>query len=273
VSATLETDLAGGRAVWTDGEEARRPPLGDARLRGWQAPGQRFWYQAGSTGKVRLAAGPEGDGSPASAQEPCSPRTLGSEQQKAPGHVEVDLVVHDEGLPLGPRPDPETYRYGHGWTELRSVQDKAQEWVFPALHVAVRQLPSTPGTNAGSGRESIDYNLRRWCLQQKIALNAQLRLPFYPSRKLIEKVRIGSRMRGRYGASRTPYQRLMDSRGLARGGIPPTRRARKEGIRARPVRPICEATQDYRAADPAPSRASPVAEGRPRLPRVAAGTP
>lgn len=186
-------------------------------------------------------------------------RTFGSEQQKAPGYVEVDLVAHDGGASRGDFAQTLTLTdVATGWTELRGVQNKAQKWVFPALQMLVGQLPfALQGMNADNGGEFINHNLYQWCLAQKVAftrsrayrkndnpfveqknnavvrtvvgylrydtqeqlrllnrLYAQLRLLvnfFYPSMKLIEKVRVGSRMRKRYDAPRTPYQRVLDS--------------------------------------------------------------
>ena len=199
-------------------------------------------------------------------------RTFGSEDQKAPGFVEVDLVAHDGGASRG------DYHYtltltdvATGWTELRAVRNKAQKWVFPALQLLVSQLPfAVRGLNADNGGEFINKNLYNWCQANQVAftrsrayrkndnpyveqknnavvrtavgylrydtqeqlrllnqLYAQLQLLvnfFYPSMKLIEKVRVGARVYKRYDPPRTPYQRVLDS--------PEVPRVQKKRLRA-----------------------------------------
>jgi len=186
-------------------------------------------------------------------------RTFGTEDQKVPGFVEVDLVAHDGGASRG------EYLYtltltdvASGWTEVRTVRNKAQKWVFPALQQLVEQLPFTlKGLNADNGGEFINHNLYRWCETHQVAFTrsrayrkndnpyveqknnvvvrtsagylrydtqeqqrllnqlwATVRLLvnfFYPSTKLIEKVRVGARVHKRYDTPRTPYQRLLDT--------------------------------------------------------------
>jgi hypothetical protein len=185
-------------------------------------------------------------------------RTFGSEDQKAPGYVEVDLVAHDGGSSRGDFLHTLTLTdVATGWTEVRAVRNKAQKWVFPALQALVEQLPfAVKGLNADNGGEFINHNLYSWCQLHNVAFtrsrayrkndnpyveqknNAvvrsavgylrydtqeQLRLVnqlyahvrllvnfFYPSMKLVEKVRVGARVHKRYDAPRTPYQRVLD---------------------------------------------------------------
>jgi hypothetical protein len=191
-------------------------------------------------------------------------RTFGSEDQKLPGFVEVDLVAHDGGASRG------EYLYtltltdvASGWTLLRAVRNKAQKWVFPALQVLVGQLPfALKGLNADNGGEFINHNLYCWCQSNHVAFsrsrayrkndnpyveqknNAVVRSTvgylrydtqeqlglinriytlqsllvnfFYPSTKLLEKVRVGARVHKRYDTPRTPYQRALDSRQLSK---------------------------------------------------------
>ena len=185
-------------------------------------------------------------------------RTFGSEDQKAPGYVEVDLVAHDGGNSSGDFLQTLTLTdVATGWTEVRAVRNKAQKWVFPALQALVSQLPfALKGLNADNGGEFINRNLYDWCQLNNVAFtrsrayrkndnpyveqknNAvvrtavgylrydtqqQLRLMnqlyanvgllvnfFYPSMKLIEKMRVGARVHKRYDAPRTPFQRVLD---------------------------------------------------------------
>ncbi len=186
-------------------------------------------------------------------------RTFGSEDQKAPGFVEVDLVAHDGGAASGQFLQTLTLTdVATGWTVVRAVRNKAQKWVFPALQFLVSLLPfPVKGLNADNGGEFINHNLYTWCQLHKVAftrsrpyrkndnpyveqknnavvrtavgylrydtqeqlrllnqLYAQLQLLvnfFYPSMKLIEKVRVGARVYKRYDTPRTPYQRVLDS--------------------------------------------------------------
>jgi hypothetical protein len=190
-------------------------------------------------------------------------RTFGTEQRKAPGFVEVDLVAHDGGCASGQFLQTLTLTdVASGWTELQAVRNKAQKWVFAALQSLVAQLPVPLwGLNADNGGEFINRNLYRWSklngvdftrsrayrkndnpyVEQKnnaVVRNAvgylrydtqqQLRLMnqlyaqtrllvnfFYPSMKLIEKVREGAHVRKRYDVPRTPYQRMLDSEHVA----------------------------------------------------------
>ena len=69
-------------------------------------------------------------------------RTFGSEDQKAPGYVEVDLVAHDGGSSSGDFLQTLTLTdVATGWTEVRAVQNKAQKWVLPALKLLASVLP------------------------------------------------------------------------------------------------------------------------------------
>jgi hypothetical protein len=185
-------------------------------------------------------------------------RTFGSEEQKLPGYVEVDLVGHDGGSSSGEFAQTLTLTdVATGWTEVRAVRNKAQKWVFPALQHLASFLPfPLKGLNADNGGEFINYNLYNWCQMNHLAftrsrayrkndnpyveqknnavvrtavgyyrydtqeqlrllnqLYAQLRLLvnfFYPSMKLVEKIRVGARVKKRYDTPTTPYQRVLD---------------------------------------------------------------
>jgi hypothetical protein len=185
-------------------------------------------------------------------------RTFGSEEQKLPGYVEVDLVGHDGGSSSGEFAQTLTLTdVATGWTEIRAVRNKAQKWVFPALQHLASLLPfPLKGLNADNGGEFINYNLYNWCQLNHLAftrsrpyrkndnpyveqknnavvrtavgyyrydtqeqlrllnqLYAHLRLLvnfFYPSMKLVEKIRVGARVKKRYDTPTTPYQRVLD---------------------------------------------------------------
>ena len=185
-------------------------------------------------------------------------RTFGSEEQKLPGYVEVDLVGHDGGSSSGEFAQTLTLTdVATGWTEIRAVRNKAQKWVFPALQHLASLLPfPLKGLNADNGGEFINRNLYNWCQLNHLAftrsrpyrkndnpyveqknnavvrtavgyyrydtqeqlrllnqLYAHLRLLvnfFYPSMKLVEKIRVGARVKKRYDTPTTPYQRVLD---------------------------------------------------------------
>jgi len=101
-------------------------------------------------------------------------RTFGSEDQKAPGFVEVDLVAHDGGSASGQFLQTLTLTdVATGWTVVRAVRNKAQKWVFPALQFLVSLLPfPVKGLNADNGGEFINHNLYTWCQLQKVAFTS-----------------------------------------------------------------------------------------------------
>src|SRR5271169_414139 len=98
-------------------------------------------------------------------------RTFGSEDQKAPGFVEVDLVAHDGGSASGQFLQTLTLTdVATGWTVVRAVRNKAQKWVFPALQFLVSLLPfPVKGLNADNGGEFINHNLYAWCQLHTVA--------------------------------------------------------------------------------------------------------
>jgi hypothetical protein len=98
-------------------------------------------------------------------------RTFGTEDQKAPGFVEVDLVAHDGGCASGQFLQTLTLTdVATGWTLVRGVRNKAQKWVFPALQFLVSLLPfAVRGLNADNGGEFINHNLYTWCQLHQVA--------------------------------------------------------------------------------------------------------
>ena len=100
-------------------------------------------------------------------------RTFGSEHQKEPGYVEVDLVGHDGGSSRGEFAQTLTLTdVATGWTELRAVRNKAQKWVFPALKFLVSLLPfALKGMNTDNGGEFININVAAWCQLFNVAFS------------------------------------------------------------------------------------------------------
>jgi len=100
-------------------------------------------------------------------------RTFGSEHQKEPGYIEVDLVGHDGGSSRGEFAQTLTLTdVATGWTELRAVRNKAQKWVFPALKFLVSLLPfALKGMNTDNGGEFININVAAWCQMFHVAFS------------------------------------------------------------------------------------------------------
>jgi hypothetical protein len=56
-----------------------------------------------------------------------------------------------------------------GWTETRSVRNKAQKWVFAAIKDATAAFPfPILGIDSDNGSEFINWELFRWCEQEKL---------------------------------------------------------------------------------------------------------
>ena len=87
-----------------------------------------------------------------------------------PGFVEIDLVGHEGGNALGEHAYTLTVTdIATGWTENRSVPNKARKWVIDALEDIGRTMPfPIIGVDSDNGTEFINYNLLAWCEQRKI---------------------------------------------------------------------------------------------------------
>src|SRR5665648_423232 len=69
-------------------------------------------------------------------------RTWADWHDAVPGFVEIDLVGHEGGVPSGEHAYTLTVTdLATGWTENRSVRNKAQRWVFAALMDIRDHLP------------------------------------------------------------------------------------------------------------------------------------
>lgn len=56
-----------------------------------------------------------------------------------------------------------------GWTETRSVKNKAQKWVFAAIKDGIASFPfPILGIDSDNGSEFINWELFRWCEQEKL---------------------------------------------------------------------------------------------------------
>jgi Integrase core domain. len=97
-------------------------------------------------------------------------RTWAEWDEARPGFVEIDLVGHEGGNAVGEHCYTLTVTdIATGWTENRSVKNKAQKWVFAAL-VEIREAFPFPilGIDSDNGSEFINWHLFRYCVQEKI---------------------------------------------------------------------------------------------------------
>lgn len=97
-------------------------------------------------------------------------RTWADWDDAVPGFVEIDLVCHEGSNPAGQFCCTLTVTdIATGWTVNRSVQNKAQKWVFEAL-MHVKNVFPFPiiGIDSDNGSEFINDHLYRYCLDNKI---------------------------------------------------------------------------------------------------------
>lgn len=97
-------------------------------------------------------------------------RTWADWDDAVPGFVEVDLVSHDGGNAAGEHAWTLTVTdIATGWTENRSVPNKARKWVLAALDDIARCMPfPILGVDSDNGSEFINHHLKRWCEKRKI---------------------------------------------------------------------------------------------------------
>jgi hypothetical protein len=92
-------------------------------------------------------------------------RTWAEWNDAVPGFVEIDLVGHEGGNAMGEHCYTLTVTdIATGWTENRSVQNKAEKWVFEAL-MDIRAAFPFPilGIDSDNGSEFINWHLLSWC--------------------------------------------------------------------------------------------------------------
>lgn len=97
-------------------------------------------------------------------------RTWADWNDTQPGFVEIDLVSHDGGNPVGPFAFTLTVTdVATGWTENRSVPSKARNVVVAALQGVVARMPfPILGVDSDNGAEFINAELYTWCVDHKI---------------------------------------------------------------------------------------------------------
>lgn len=97
-------------------------------------------------------------------------RTWAEWNDAVPGFVEIDLVGHEGGNNKGEFCFTlDITDIATGWTETRSVRNKAQKWVFGAIKDATAAFPfPILGIDSDNGSEFINWELFRWCEQEKL---------------------------------------------------------------------------------------------------------
>ncbi len=97
-------------------------------------------------------------------------RTWAQWDDAVPGFVEIDLVGHEGGNAVGDHAYTLTVTdIATGWTENRSVPNKARKWVVAALEDIAKILPfPLLGVDSDNGSEFINHHLLTWCEQQTI---------------------------------------------------------------------------------------------------------
>ena len=97
-------------------------------------------------------------------------RTWAEWDDAVPGFVEIDLVGHEGGNSKGEFCFTLTITdISTGWTETRSVKNKAQKWVFAAIKEATAAFPfPIVGIDSDNGSEFINWELLRWCEQEQL---------------------------------------------------------------------------------------------------------
>jgi len=97
-------------------------------------------------------------------------RTWADWDDAAPGFVEIDLVGHEGGNAAGEHCFTLTVTdIATGWTENRSVPNKARKWVLAALEEIAAIMPfPILGLDSDNGSEFINHHLLTWCEKRQI---------------------------------------------------------------------------------------------------------
>lgn len=97
-------------------------------------------------------------------------RTWADWDDARPGFVEIDLVGHEGGNAAGEHAYTLTVTdIATGWTENRSVPNKARKWVIAALDEIAKIMPfPIIGVDSDNGSEFINHHLLAWCAERKI---------------------------------------------------------------------------------------------------------
>jgi hypothetical protein len=141
-------------------------------------------------------------------------RTWAQWDDAVPGFVEIDLVGHEGGNAEGEHAYTLTVTdIATGWTENRSVQNKAQKWVVAALQDIAKIMPfPLLGVDSDNGSEFMGYHRydtpAELLLLNKIwVLQSLMTNYFLPQQKLVSKVRDGAKVTKKYDRPTTPYRR------------------------------------------------------------------
>jgi len=97
-------------------------------------------------------------------------RTWADWDDAVPGFVEIDLVGHEGGNAAGEHCFTLTVTdIATGWTENRSVPNKARKWVIAALEEIADIMPfPILGVDSDNGSEFINHHLLTWCEKRQI---------------------------------------------------------------------------------------------------------
>lgn len=97
-------------------------------------------------------------------------RTWAQWDDAVPGFVEIDLVGHEGGNAVGEHAYTLTVTdIALGWTENRSVRNKARKWVTAALDDIEKSMPfPLLGIDSDNGSEFINHHLLGWCEKRKL---------------------------------------------------------------------------------------------------------
>ena len=97
-------------------------------------------------------------------------RTWAEWDDAVPGFVEIDLVGHEGGNSSGEFCfSLDITDIATGWTETRSVRNKAQKWMFAAIKDVTASFPfPILGIDSDNGSEFINWELFRWCEQNNL---------------------------------------------------------------------------------------------------------
>ncbi len=97
-------------------------------------------------------------------------RTWAQWDDAVPGFVEIDLVGHEGGNAVGEHCYTLTVTdIATGWTENRSVRNKARKWVIAALDEVAHVMPfPVIGVDSDNGSEFINHHLLDWCERRSV---------------------------------------------------------------------------------------------------------
>ena len=160
-------------------------------------------------------------------------RTWAEWNDAVPGFVEIDLVGHEGGNSRGEFCFTlDITDIATGWTETRSVRNKAQKWVFAAIKDATAAFPfPILGIDSDNGSEFINWELLTWCEQENLTFT---------------RSRSGNKNDGAHVEQKNSAHRAPDRR------IPPLRHRRRAGTVEPDLGAPAAADEIFRAAAEAP---------------------